>query len=97
MIDRPSGEICIWHIDVGPDVGLPRLPGAWVLEPHDTSTSVKLVRGRYVVLCNGTDIIDRENITTARTIDIDAAIDALTSERDTLQARFNSHATTLKT
>lgn len=97
VIDEPSGKVCIWHIDVGPDIGLPRLSGAWVLERDDTDTIVNLVRGRHVVLCNGTDIITRENITTAGTVDIDATVDAVIAERDGLQARFNSHAATRKT
>ncbi|OQM78046.1 hypothetical protein [Rhodococcus sp. 66b] len=76
---------------------MPRLSGAWVLERDDTGTFVNLVRGRHVVLCNGTDIITRENITTAGTVDIDATVDAVIAERDALQARFNSHAATRKT
>lgn len=82
MIDEPSGKICIWHIDVGPDIGLSRLSGAWVLEPDDNDTIVNLIRGRHVVLCNDTDILTRENITTAGTVDIDATVDAVIAERD---------------
>lgn len=97
VIDEPSGKICIWHIDVGPDIGLSRLSGAWVLEPDDTDNITNLIRGRHVVLCNDTDILTRENITTAGTVDIDATVDAVIAERDRLQARFNSHAATHKT
>ncbi|NRI67669.1 hypothetical protein FEZ60_19280 [Rhodococcus sp. MS16] len=71
--------------------------GGWVLEPDDTDTIVNLIRGRHVVLCNDTDILTRENITTAGTVDIDATVDAVIAERDALQARFNSHAVTRKT
>lgn len=77
VIDEPSGKICIWHIDVGPDIGLPRLSGGWVLEPDDTDTITTLIRGRHVVLCNGTELLTRENITTAGTVDIDATVDAV--------------------
>ncbi|MDV6271582.1 hypothetical protein [Rhodococcus globerulus] len=97
VIEESSGKICIWHIDVGPDIGLPRLSGGWVLEPDDTDTIVNLIRGRHVVLCNGTDILAREKITTAGTVDIDATVDAVIAERDDLQSRFNSHAATRKT
>ncbi|MDA3637532.1 MULTISPECIES: hypothetical protein [Rhodococcus] len=97
VIDEASGKICIWHIDVGPDVGLSRLSGAWVLEPDDSDTIVNLIRGRHVVLSNDTDILTRENITTAGKVDIDATVDAVIAERDALQARFNSHAATRKT
>lgn len=56
-----------------------------------------MIRGRHVVLCNGTDILTRKNITTAGIVDIDATVDAVIAERDALQARFNSHAATRKT
>lgn len=97
VINESSEKICIWHIDVGPDIGLPRLSGAWVIESDDTDTIVTLIRGRHVVLCNGAEILTRENITTAGTVDIDATVDAVIAERDALQARFNSHAATHKT
>lgn len=82
VIDDPSGRMCFWHCDVGPDIGLPRPSRAWVLEPDDTSTIVTLIPGRHVALYNDTDILARENITTARTVNIGATADAVITVRE---------------
>ena len=97
VIDEPAGRVCIWHVDVGPDIGLSRLSGAWGVDPENTDTIHTLMKNRHIVRCNGTDIVEREGISTPGTVDVDATVDAVLAERDQLQARFESHAATRKT
>lgn len=96
VVDEPAGKICIWHVDVGPDIGLSRLSGAWVLERDDTDKLHVLTKDRFIVRCAATDLIEREGIRIAGVVDVDATVSAVRAERDQLQDRFDSHAATHK-
>ncbi|WP_037139201.1 hypothetical protein [Rhodococcoides fascians] len=97
VVDEPAGKICIWHVDVGPDIGLSRLSGAWVLDADNTHSIQSLIKNRYIVRCGGTDVVERHNIVTAKTVDVDATFKAVLAERDSLQERFDRYAATRRT
>lgn len=97
VVDEPAGNICIWHVDVGPDIGLSRLSGAWVLDPDNAPSIQTLIKDRHVVRCEGTDVVERYDIAITGTVDVDATFTAVLAERDSLQERFDSHAATRRT
>ena len=84
---EPSGALVIWHVDIGPDNGLARMTGAWVLD--DTAQAADVLRGRRVLAtAAGSAVVDGFDI--AGLVDPAGTREGMAEEIAALQAAFDS-------
>ncbi|MTE14140.1 hypothetical protein [Nocardia aurantiaca] len=48
VVDHVNEQFIIWHVNIGPDLGLSRLCGAWILGADQTEVAAKLISDRYL-------------------------------------------------
>ena len=91
VVHANGDTTAIWHVDIGPDIGLGRLCGAWVLQCDDTTRTELLTRGRYILATDASRrIIDDTIVDIAGHIDIAATLTAVIDEISALQAAFEA-------
>lgn len=95
VVDRAeTGELVIWHVDTGPDNGLARMAGAWVLDAQvlgPSSQAEDLLRGRRV-LATAAGRAALEGWDIAGVVDPDATLIGFREEIATLQEAFDAEA-----
>lgn len=104
VVDAPDGgrgAVAVWHIDVGPDIGLARPCGAWLLDAGADGERIRsLVAGRRVLATpSGEETLTGAGSETGRTggadaidgfVDADATVRAVRDEIDALQEAFDA-------
>lgn len=89
VVDADESDVAIWHVDTGPDIGLNRMCGAWVLPNADSEKIVLLTRNRILISTDRGDKVVRDaGAVTTATLDVVATVAAVAAERDMLQAEF---------
>lgn len=92
VIDTHGGNIIIWHVNTGPDLGMPRMTGAWTIANGEQETIRLLVQDRRVLATHdGKNALDAAGIELPECIDITATVMNLSTERDALQAAYDKH------
>ncbi|MEV2225091.1 hypothetical protein AB0E01_35230 [Nocardia vinacea] len=90
VLNRIDNRLAIWHVNVGPDLGLSRLSGAWVLDIERTAEIGSLINGRHTIDCvAGLEL--PEGVAAAGRLDIDAMAAAVRAEIDSTDALFTEH------
>jgi hypothetical protein len=94
--DATDDSIVIWHVDAGPDTGLSRLAGAWVLKADDTVTLANLVPGRRILATDrGRAALTAAHIALGGLVDPSEVVAAVADVRDELQQLYvQARATT---
>lgn len=90
VLNRIDNRLAVWHVDVGPGLGLARLSGAWVLDIGQTTEIGILTDGHYAVDCSAEPRLP-EGIATAGRLDIDAMAAAVRFEIDSADALFTEY------
>ncbi len=101
VVDAPGddgGAVAVWHIDVGPDNGLARPCGAWLLDAGDDGERIRsLLAGRRVLATaageqalTGPDGDAIGGRTIAGFVDAAATVRAVREEIDALQEAFDA-------
>lgn len=92
VVDFHCGEFVIWHVNTGPEVGLSRLTGAWVLDVRSQETIGLLTRERRVLATpEAEQALSDIDIKIPEHIDRKATFCNLEVERDALQDMFDTH------
>ncbi|GAA4804623.1 DUF6218 family protein [Tomitella cavernea] len=96
VVDAPEQDgtaVAVWHIDVGPDIGLARPCGAWLLDGDDNGDQVRaLVRGRRILAtAAGARALASLHPEIDGWIDGDATVRGVHDEIDALQQAFEQH------
>jgi len=90
VLNRVDARLAIWHVDVGPDSGLGRLSGAWVLDIERTAEIGTLINGRYTVDCvAGLEL--PAGVAAVGRLDLDAIVASVRAEIDSTDALFTEH------
>lgn len=97
-----DGAIAIWHVDVGPDNGLARMAGAWVLAPggedSEAGRAEILLRGRRVLAtAEGRAAIEGLGVVIEGFVDPAATLAGIGEEIAALQEAFDVAMATRKT
>ena len=97
VVHASDGNLLIWHVDVGPDNGLARMAGAWVLAtvvledavvPED---AVTLLRGRRVLAtAEGRAAVEEFGVPIDGFVDPDATLAGIGEEVAALQEAFET-------
>ncbi|MGW4091707.1 hypothetical protein [Nocardia sp. NPDC004750] len=90
VLNRLDNRLAIWHVNVGPDQGLSRLSGAWVLDIDRVAEIRTLINGHHTIDCDA-GLILPESVVTAGRLDIDAMAAAVRAEIDLIDALFTKH------
>ncbi|WP_182348862.1 DUF6218 family protein [Tomitella gaofuii] len=96
VVDAPEPDgsaVAVWHIDVGPDIGLARPCGAWLLDGDENGDQVRaLVRGRRILAtAAGARALASLHPEFDGWIDGDATVRGVHDEIDALQQAFEQH------
>lgn len=99
-----DGVIAIWHVDVGPDNGLARMAGAWVLAlgasvlGDEAEKAEILLRGRRVLAtAEGRAAVEGLTVSIEGFVDADATRAGISVEIARLQEAFDAAMATRKT
>jgi len=91
VVGAAGAGTAIWHVDIGPTTGLPRLCGAWVLEADRSAQITALLTGRYVLAVDGTDLESAASgAELLGTVEPARIVDEVTAEIDRLQEAFDA-------
>lgn len=92
VVDAHGGEVLIWHVNTGPDLGMPRMAGAWMINVDDTAKVKLLVEQRRVLATDeGKAVLAAIGVSVHEYIDAQATVRHLAAERDNLQAIYEAH------
>ncbi|WP_024793366.1 hypothetical protein [Tomitella biformata] len=85
-----DGRLAIWHVDVGPDNGLARMAGAWVVS-DELDQAATLLRGRRVLAtAEARAAIEELDVPIAGFLDPDTTLAGIGEETDRLQEEFEA-------
>src|SRR5699024_6983517 len=91
VVGAAGAGTAIWHVDIGPTTGLPRLCGAWVLEADRSAQITALLTGRYVLAVAGSDLESAASgAELLGTVEPARIVDEVTAEIDRLQEAFDA-------
>ncbi|MGL6234635.1 MAG: hypothetical protein ACRC20_04765 [Segniliparus sp.] len=89
VIDATEVAGVVWHVHTGPDIGLARLCGAWVLPREESRTLQQLIRGRYVLTTRAGELLRAEvSAFIAGHLDTDGIERRILTEVTFLQEKF---------
>jgi hypothetical protein len=91
VVDAGPHTVTVWPVNVGTGApGISRMSGAWVL--HDEPHKVELLtRGKPVAATPaGAEALQSASATPAGMLDLTDTVNAVTAERDRLQAIYNA-------
>lgn len=92
VVDAQNGKIVIWHVDTGPDHGMSRMAGAWVVGKDDGDKIDLLVAERRALMTEaGQEALAELCIELPGLIDPDSTLDNLQSVLSELQAVYDAH------
>jgi len=91
VVAASADGAAVWHIDVGPDIGLARPCGAWLLDPADDAESIRvLTQGRRVLATEtGKRVLQECGASFAGLVDAEATVRGARDEIDALQRSFD--------
>lgn len=72
-----AAAVAVWHVDVGPDIGLARLCGAWLLDAGTDGSQIRtLLRGRRVLATgSGAQALESKGVLRADGIEIGSGLE----------------------
>lgn len=92
VVDARGDKVLVWHVNTGPDLGMPRMTGAWMVNVNDAEEVELLVERRRVLATDqGTAALAAIAVPIHEYIDPQATVRHLASERDDLQAAYEAH------
>lgn len=91
VVGAAGEDTAIWHVDIGPSTGLPRLCGSWVLGADHGPRIAALLTGRYVLAAGDVDLAAAaDGATLLGTVEPLRIVEAVTAEIDHLQQAFEA-------
>jgi hypothetical protein len=95
VLDVVDDEFVIWHVNIGPEHGLSRLTGAWVIRRDRAETIRHLVAGLPAVHCTETLVLP-QGVASLSVIDVTATVERVRTEISAADQRFTEHDATVK-
>ncbi|GAB3204534.1 hypothetical protein [Nocardia tengchongensis] len=93
IVDHIDAQFIVWYVNVGHDLGLTRLTGAWILTADEVDVVANLTVNRLIVCASPVTLPDA--LSPAGFIDLDRTVETARSEIAAADRLFTEHQTTV--
>ncbi|MGW4535385.1 hypothetical protein ACWEOI_30980 [Nocardia sp. NPDC004340] len=93
VVDHIDEQFIVWHVNIGNDLGLSRLAGAWVLGIDEVDVLTSLTVERHIACASPSALPER--LPPAGVIDLDRTVEHVRSEIAAANRLFTDHQLTV--